>query len=486
MINEISILKKLQHKFIVQMIDFQWDNNFIYLIFEFCPGGELSTIIHLSRCFPEEIVQHFLQQLASALQFLRWNNISHLDLKPQNILISGISFVTLLNELNSFKVWRNVVLKIADFGFAQHLSDQEISTSFRGSPLYMAPEILLGHEYDARVDLWSIGVILYQCLFGQTPYHCTSTDDLVHKFKTNQIKISFPSKPKISSNCRDLLKRLLEFDPKVRISFDAFFQHPFIDLEHMPTPESYSKAQQILSEAIQEDHNEHYLQAFYLYRDAIFYLMPLYKWGDLSKPFSTYNQESMKTRIAQYMERAEWLQQKCGLKSIDPKVMTQIQQVYNSIDSAQEYYSKDLLNQSLSEYECAIEKALKILKKSDKVVRTEFFGEINNWMSDAEYVKLKLSKANRKDFSKSSSLKHNKSDQTPDVCVGASGTVVPLNSHPSLKIDTSSSIDLTPTLPPRPQPKRSNWRQFISSNEHQDQEKEEQLKDNSEPSCNIQ
>lgn len=136
-ITEISILKQLKHRFIVQMLDFQWDKNFIYMIFEFCPGGELATIIHLKRCFPEDIVQHFLQQLASAMQYFRSCNVSHMDLKPQNILISGIPFVNLLNELNTVTVWRNVVLKIADLGFAQHLSDEERATSFRGSPLYM-------------------------------------------------------------------------------------------------------------------------------------------------------------------------------------------------------------------------------------------------------------------------------------------------------------------------------------------------------------
>lgn len=455
-IQEISILKQLKHRHIVQMLDFQWDNSFIYMIFEFCPGGELATIMHLKRCFPEEIVQHFLQQIASALQFLRTHNISHMDLKPQNILISGIAFVNLLNELNSFKVWRNVVLKVIDFGFSQHLSDEEIATSYRGSPLYMAPEILVGHEYDARVDLWSIGIILYQCLFGCTPYQFTSTDDIITKFKRNQIHISIPTKPKISANCRDLLKRLLQFDPKVRISFDAFFNHPFLDLEHMPSAESFEKAKSIALEAVKEEQNKNYLTAFHLYRDAVFYLMPLHKWGVPGQFSRGTMQKPLMDAILQYMERAELLQKKCNIKSVDPEMMTQIQDVYNMIDAAREHSENELFEQSIQQYDAAIEKALKILKNSDSSTRTEFFGEINNWMTEYEHAKEKLKpkspSVEPKNF-KTGSLRHSKSEKrNPGDDDDEAGTV---------QFITSAS---TNTKPRQVKPKRSKWRNIISVN----------------------
>lgn len=447
-------MKQLKHRHIVQMLDFQWDNSFIYMIFEFCPGGELATIMHLKRCFPEEIVQHFLQQIASALQFLRTNNISHMDLKPQNILISGISFVNLLNELNSFKVWRNVVLKVIDFGFSQHLSDEEISTSFRGSPLYMAPEFFNASEYDARVDLWSIGVILYQCLFGCTPYQCTSTDDIICKFKKKQIHISIPTKPKISANCRDLLKRLLQFDPKVRISFDAFFHHPFLDLEHMPSSESFEKAKSIALQAVKEEQSKNYLTAFHLYRDAVFYLMPLHKWGIPGRVSNVTVQKSLMEAILQYMERAEVLQKKCDIKSVDQETMVQIQDVYNMIDAAREHFDNELFDQSVQQYDAAIEKALQILKSSEASIRKEFFGEINNWMTEYENAKKQFNASSpsveRKNF-KTTSLKISKSDRkmmSEDD-----------NETGNVKFISSASTNTNPK-----QPKRSKWRNIISVN----------------------
>ncbi|KAI2808008.1 Serine/threonine-protein kinase ulk3 [Blomia tropicalis] len=489
-ITEISILKQFKHQFIVQMLDFQWDKNFIYLIFEYCSGGELATVINLKRCFPEEIVQHFLQQLASALKFLRANDIAHMDLKPQNILISGISFVNLLNELNSFKVWRNVVLKIADFGFAQHLSDEEISTSFRGSPLYMAPEILLGHEYDARVDLWSIGVILYQCLFGHTPYSCTSSGDLINKFRTKKIRISIPAKPKISQNCRDLLKRLLTFDPKKRISFEDFFDHPFLDLEHIPNELSYTKATRILEDAIKEEKNRNYLQAFYLYRDAVFYLMPLYKWGDRSGRYTAVKEESLKQQVSKYLERAELLQQKCSLKSIDPNILSEIENIYNIIDDARELAQNSQLEQSLTQYESAIEKALKILKESDNVVRTEFFGEINDWMTEAENVKM-LKQESYLQKNRFTSLKETKTKMEKDSNEIVSSSVDPttdgIKEHIFNKATTSVNLSSFKQMPPKTS--ESKWRKFITENSTKPNDtssSEDINKVENELSCNIQ
>lgn len=71
----------------------------------------------------------------------------------------------------------------SDFGFAQYLTNSEHRFAIRGSPLYMAPEMLLKHKYDARVDLWSVGVIMYECLFGKAPYSSSSFQELAEKIK---------------------------------------------------------------------------------------------------------------------------------------------------------------------------------------------------------------------------------------------------------------------------------------------------------------
>ncbi|KAH7644307.1 serine/threonine protein kinase-like protein [Dermatophagoides farinae] len=360
-INEISILKKLKHEFIVQMLDFQWDKAFVYMIFEFCPS-------------------------ASAMKYLRDNDVAHLDLKPQNILITGIQFVTLLNGLNSFKVWRQVILKIADFGFAQYLSNDESVNSLRGSPLYMAPEIFKKHEYDARVDLWSIGIILYECLFGRTPLHGMTTAEITHAYQRNQVHIEFP-KNRLSQLCYDLLGGLLKIDPKMRISFSNFFTHPFIDLEHMPMADSFEKARNIISKAMDFETKGEYKSAFYNFRDALLYLMPLYRWGLPTQPYSAKKREQLRQMIVENMEKAEELQQKCGIVNINPKLLQEIQSIYNRIDRARDLASKDLYSQSLDEFELAFDQSFKIMKENDQKIRNEFFGEISEWMTEAEIVK---------------------------------------------------------------------------------------------------
>lgn len=108
---------------------------------------------------------------------------------------------------------------------------KEENTVIKGSPLYMAPEILLKHCYSPSADLWSIGVILYECLFGRAPYSSKSLDELLQKIKVKQ-KIIISPTAAISSDCRDIMIRLLIHEPEQRISFQQFFDHPFLDLNH--------------------------------------------------------------------------------------------------------------------------------------------------------------------------------------------------------------------------------------------------------------
>ncbi|CAF1403272.1 unnamed protein product [Rotaria sordida] len=116
-----------------------------------------------------------------------------------------------------------------DFGVAQHIGKRG-SRSIRGTLLYMAPEILSSHPYDNRVDLWSMGIILYECLFGRSPFVFSSADELVEEIKSN-IPIEIPNDTRISSECRNLLEGLLQRDPNRRISFQDFFRHPFIFID---------------------------------------------------------------------------------------------------------------------------------------------------------------------------------------------------------------------------------------------------------------
>lgn len=158
--------------------------------------------------------------------------------------------------------------------FAQHLNSDEENSIVKGSPLYMAPEIILYRRYDYRADLWSIGIILYECLFGTAPYRSKSVEELLQKVKSLQ-KIEIPTNSKVSAECEDLMTRLLQHDPDHRITFEDFFNHDFVDLKHAPTDENMEKAIEIATKAVEEDKKQNYSKAYHLYCEALTYFVPL-------------------------------------------------------------------------------------------------------------------------------------------------------------------------------------------------------------------
>ncbi|KAM9181495.1 serine/threonine-protein kinase ULK3 isoform 1-T1 [Mergus octosetaceus] len=286
LLTEIEILKTIRHPHVVELKDFQWDSEHIYLIMEFCAGGDLSRFIRTRRLLPEKVARVFLQQLACALKFLHDHNISHLDLKPQNILLSSPD---------------NPQLKLADFGFAQYMSPWDEQHVLRGSPLYMAPEMVCRQQYDARVDLWSVGVILYEALFGRPPFASRSFAELEEKIRSDRA-IELPSRPPLSPDCRDLLQRLLERDPRRRISFQDFFAHPFVDMEHAPGPESFPKATELVVEAVRKDQEGDASAALALYCNALEYFVPALRYESDPR-----RKEAIRAKVGQYVSRAEEL-----------------------------------------------------------------------------------------------------------------------------------------------------------------------------------
>ncbi|XP_026150028.1 serine/threonine-protein kinase ULK3 isoform X2 [Mastacembelus armatus] len=283
LLTEIEILKTVCHPHIVQLKDFLWDAENIYLILEWCSGGDLSCFIRSRRILPEGVARRFLQQIACALQFLHERNISHLDLKPQNILLSGS------------------VLKLADFGFAQYMSPWDEKSILRGSPLYMAPEMVCHRQYDSRVDLWSVGVILYEALFGRAPFASRSYAELEEKIRSKQA-IELPPGARVSKDCRDLLLRLLERNPDTRITFAEFFTHPFVDLEHMPSAESLAKAKELVLQAVQKDEQGDRPAALSLYCSALEHFVPAIHYET-----DRQRKDALRQKVSQYVSRAEEL-----------------------------------------------------------------------------------------------------------------------------------------------------------------------------------
>uniref|UniRef100_A0AAQ4NWW5 non-specific serine/threonine protein kinase n=1 Tax=Gasterosteus aculeatus aculeatus TaxID=481459 RepID=A0AAQ4NWW5_GASAC len=212
---EIKILKELKHENIVRLLDYQVNKSLSSPPppLSYCNGGDLAEYLHSKGTLREDTIRVFLQQIGQAMKVLQSKDILHRDLKPQNILLCHPE------GRRSSPI--NTSIKIADFGFARHLQTNTMAATLCGSPMYMAPEVIMSQNYDAKADLWSIGTIVYQCLTGKAPFH---------KLISKQDLLSFPSIPKETSpNLRHLVLGLLQRNHKERFGFDEFFHHPFLE-----------------------------------------------------------------------------------------------------------------------------------------------------------------------------------------------------------------------------------------------------------------
>uniref|UniRef100_A0A0D9Z560 Protein kinase domain-containing protein n=1 Tax=Oryza glumipatula TaxID=40148 RepID=A0A0D9Z560_9ORYZ len=211
LLSEVDILRRIRHPNVIALhesirmhqakenslgLTFIWvDGGKIYLVLEYCRGGDLHS---------------YLQQHK---RMLRENNVVHRDLKPQNILLVA-------NNENS-------LLKIADFGFAKFLEPSSLAETLCGSPLYMAPEVMQAQKYDAKADLWSVGIILYQLVTGSPPFTGDSQIQLLRNI-LNTREIRFPSDCDLSHGCIDLCRKLLRINSVERLTVEEFVNHPFL------------------------------------------------------------------------------------------------------------------------------------------------------------------------------------------------------------------------------------------------------------------
>jgi len=207
---ETDIMMKLKHPNIITLYDTIIDENTenVYLIMDYYSRGDFSNFLR-KRPLKEKYAVKYLKQLSEGLKYLLSNNIIHRDLKPQNILITGVGDI-----------------KITDFGFARYFDNDLLIQTICGSPLYMAPEIMKSQKYDYKSDLWSVGIIFYEMLVGNTPFKSKNIYELIRKIENEEVKV--PSKFKLSINCQNLLYSLLKKDPEERISWEEFFDHTLL------------------------------------------------------------------------------------------------------------------------------------------------------------------------------------------------------------------------------------------------------------------
>jgi tRNA A-37 threonylcarbamoyl transferase component Bud32 len=168
-VNEIVILKELcrMTEHLVELLDVSITKSRVYLVMELCNAGDLAQYINTKGPLSDSVVRHFLRHIVSAMKVLNCRGIIHRDLKPHNLLLHNKT------QRTNPKPY-NLTLKVADFGVARYLEEDSKAGTIVGTTLYMAPEILRssfspdGAKYTAVVDLWSIGIVLYECVMGVT------------------------------------------------------------------------------------------------------------------------------------------------------------------------------------------------------------------------------------------------------------------------------------------------------------------------------
>ncbi|KAL4946624.1 hypothetical protein BDV06DRAFT_53195 [Aspergillus oleicola] len=259
---EIDILKGLVHPHIVALLDCIQTNSHIHLVMEYCALGDLSQFIkrrdslkdhnytkRMIAKYPnvpggalnEVVVRHFLKQLASALRYLRHENLIHRDIKPQNLLLCPAPTYSEPQQPQLEPMKRNdhsftpavgleslPLLKLADFGFARSLPATSLAETLCGSPLYMAPEILRYEKYDAKADLWSVGTVLYEMVAGRPPFRATNHVELLRKIEVAKDRIKFPEENPASEEIKALVRGLLKLNPVVRMTFKDFFENDVV------------------------------------------------------------------------------------------------------------------------------------------------------------------------------------------------------------------------------------------------------------------
>ena len=207
--NEISIHSKLIHENIIRLYNAYKDENSINLIMEYAKSGNLFELLSKpenKKGLDEQRAFDYFIQVVNAVYFLHQNNIIHRDIKPENILIG-----------------KKGLLKLCDFGWAKELNLENRST-FCGTMEYMAPEIVGSENYDFSVDIWSLGILLYELIFGHSPFKAKNMKSVILNIKSHDLTYEKP----ISLECRNLIEKLLNINPQKRLKIKDILEHPFV------------------------------------------------------------------------------------------------------------------------------------------------------------------------------------------------------------------------------------------------------------------
>ncbi|CAF3634686.1 unnamed protein product [Rotaria sp. Silwood1] len=222
---EIAVMKSLVHPYIIRLYEVMESKNLIYLVTEYAANGELLDLLIREKRLSEPKAKEKFRQLVLAVEYIHSKNIVHRDLKAENLLLDDRGNI-----------------KVADFGFANVFPPDSKLQTFCGSPPYAAPELYQCLPYSPeKVDVWSLGVLLYVFVCGHLPFDSNNLAELRKYVLAGQYRLPFY----ISADCSSIISHMLTVDPDQRYTIDDIKKHPWFMLNNSDTSDIACQPQSI-------------------------------------------------------------------------------------------------------------------------------------------------------------------------------------------------------------------------------------------------
>ena len=207
---EIEIMYRIHHPNVVKLFGHFEDNTYCYFIMEYIAGGNIYSYVPKNgiHTISTQQVASIIKDVISATYFLHhmYPPIIHRDIKPENVLLGD-----------------NMRAKLTDFGWSNYMQGDFKRTTVCGTPIYLAPEMINNTGHDEKVDIWCIGVLLFELITGQQPWQ--GSDVQTVKYNISRLKINWPKQ--MDRNAADLISKILRYNPEERISLRNMLMHPF-------------------------------------------------------------------------------------------------------------------------------------------------------------------------------------------------------------------------------------------------------------------
>ena len=210
---EISIMYNINHPYSVKLVNHFEDNEKLYLIMELAPNGNLYNLIQNNikeKVKNMALIKKLIVQSIEIIKYLHSKNIVYRDIKPENLLLD--------NDYN---------IKLCDYGWATYFTPGKFLTVYCGTPEYVSPEVIKKYPYNEKVDIWGLGVLIFELVFGYAPFSSTFNEERFNNIKAG--KINWPKDLGDEyKDLKDLIEKILRVDPKERISLDEIENHPWL------------------------------------------------------------------------------------------------------------------------------------------------------------------------------------------------------------------------------------------------------------------